>query len=603
MTKIKNPTKHSPATRRKPPVAKGADAGVAVSSEDLATQLLTVVKAESQILSNALEVEDGFANEYGGNIVEPEIPPERFASLVEQNNTLSQCISAMEVNIDGTGYEIVRADKVALSTEDKIEVAKLDEFFSEVYPATSLTTVRRQNRRYLESVGYSCIEVIRNPKGDIIFLRTLDPKTIRLMKLGPSVPAKKSITRGGTTLTVNLQVRERIFVQMINTNKVYFKEFGASRDLDKKTGKWAQSGSQLPADTRSSEIIYLTVNKSVKTAYGVPRWLNNLPSVIGSRSAEELNLEYFDSGGVPPLMVLIAGGSMGAEALKQIRALLSGKAKEKLRGVVADIHSTTGDIHKGGGVSVQVETFDSARQQDSMFETYDEKCEKRTRGSWRLPPLFVGKAEDYSFASVFASYTLGEAQVFSPERDEFDEAFNNTIMKVLTGGLYLLRSKPLTVADATSKLKALELAAKHRVVSRNQLREGLNVSSDLDIPMEEEDGELEDLNSMAGGRRVNDPGIDPNRSPTNPGAGQQGDIPPVTKADLSYLGDIANEQVRILLKGGTPNEKVELGKQLETLNSTERNMVMMLTSNKVFVVTENDSAGMTELLGSIVAER
>lgn len=583
--KIKSPRSRKAAQAL---VAKADDATT------LVTNLTAIIKAESQILSNALELEDGFSGAYGDDIISPEIAPERLASLVEQNNTLAQCITAMEVNIDGTGHEIVRADKAEMGEGDKKAVEDLHQFFDEVYPMTSLTTLRRQNRRFMEAVGYSTIEVIRNPNDDIVFFRALDPNTIRLMKLGPSVPAQKTLMRGGVELTVNLQVRERVFVQMINTKKRYFKEFGASRDLAKNTGKWAGTGDKLPFEERASEIIYMTVNKAVGTPYGVPRWYNQIPSVIGSRQAEELNLEYFNAGGIPPLMIFIAGGAMGEEARKTLNSLLKGNAKDKLRGVVADIHSTTGSVEKGGGVNVQVETFDSARQQDSMFETYDDQCEKRTRASFRLPPLFVGKAEDYSFASVFASYTLAEAQIFNPERDEFDEIFNNSIMKSLTGGVYKIKSNPLTVADITNKLKALELAAKFRIISQNQLRENLNISSDLNLPIDEEDGPLEQPLFTESGSRTR------GRASDGPGSSvPAGSNLEVSKSDLSLLGDIATDHAKILVKGGTKKAKAELKKLMDSLTPVEKNIVEALTSAKIYAVTDNDSAGMAELCGCL----
>lgn len=602
MTTIRSPSKTRKVSRKVPRKVKAAKSNGASSPDnipELVTNITQIIKADSQIVSNALEIEDGFINEYGERIIVPEIAPEIFAAFVEQNNTLSQCISAMEVNIDGTGYDIIRSDEAPITDADRAKIKPIKEFFTEVYPMMSLTTLRRKNRRFLETTGYGCIEVIRNPAGDIVFLRPLDSKTIRLVKLGPSYPAKKTLTRNGATVSVTIQVRERVFVQKINEKKVYFKEFGSFRDLDKITGLWAAVGNKLPADVRSSELIYMTVNKSAKTPYGVPRWLNNLPSVLGSRQAEELNLEYFNAGGIPPVMVFIAGGAMGEEARRQINAFLAGKAKDKLRGVVADIHSTTGSVDKGGTVGVQVETFDSGRQKDSMFENYDDRCEKRVRASFRLPPLFVGKADDYSFASVFASYTLAEAQVFNPERDEFDEIFNNTVMKELTGGEYIIKSKPLTVADATSKLKALELGARHRIITKNQLRVGLNVATDLSIPLEEQDGELEFVSVRNRLRRADDvaeggqnvePAID----------GQIGQTTGVTKADLSYLGTIADNQAKALLTGRTDSVKQELIEQMKSLSPVEENIVHMLTSSRIFAVTDNDSAGLTELTDSLI---
>ena len=566
----------------------------------LETNVTAIIKAEAQITSNALDIEDSFLNNYTSQVIQPNISPDIYYSLVEQNNSLNQCISAMEVNIDGTGFDVVRTDKEEISDADEAAVNLINEFLMEVAPATSFVTLRRQLRRQLEISGYGCIEVIRNPKDEIVFLRTLESKTIRLMKLADPVTAQRSLIRGGVELKIQTVARERRFVQLVARKKIYFKEFGSNRDLAKANGTFVATGQRLPFDERASEIIYMTVHRSAVSPYGVPRWLNQLPSVIGSRSAEELNLEYFAAGGIPPLMVFISGGAMAQAARKQLEGLLAGKARNKLKGIVADIQSTSGTIDKGGGVRVDVESFGSDRQQDSMFEHYDVRCEQRVRAAFRLPPLFVGKADDYSYASVFASYTLAEAQVFQPERMEFDEAFNNTVMKEMTKGVYRLKSKPLTVADAETNLKALQTAMNGGAITKKDLIENLNLVGSVTLKMLE-DGEEESAERFSGSSsadQVRNPHIedftDEEQVETSEGE-------PVAKVDLSYLGVIADLQVRNLTKSIPAKDLKALETSLKALNAFELDMVNMLVSNKIYASVGNDSVGMTELVGVVSA--
>lgn len=565
----------------------------------LQTNVTAIMKAEPQITSNALDIEDTFLNNYTSQVIQPEISPDTYYSLVEQNNSLNQCISAMEVNIDGTGFDVVRTDKEELGTEDEKAVELINEFLMEVSPTTSFVTLRRQLRRQLEISGYGCIEVIRNPKDEIVFLRTLESKSIRLMKLADPVVTQKSLIRGGVELKIQAVARERRFVQLVARKKVYFKEFASNRDLAKATGVFVETGKRLPFEERASEIIYLTVHRSAVSPYGVPRWLNQLPSVLGSRSAEELNLEYFAAGGIPPLMVFISGGAMAQTARKQLEGLLAGKARNKLKGIVADIQSTSGTIDKGGGVRVDVESFGSDRQQDSMFENYDVRCEQRVRASFRLPPLFVGKADDYSYASVFASYTLAEAQVFQPERMEFDEAFNNTVMKEMTKGQYRIKSKPLTVADAETNLNTLRTAMNGGAITKSDLVENLNLVGSVNLKMlEEEDGEeiAERFSGSSSADQVRNPHIEDfvDEEQIETSAGE-----PVAKVDLSYLGVLADMQVRNLSKSIPAKELKALETSLKALNAFELDMVNMLVSNKIYASVSNDSVGMTEMVGVV----
>ena len=565
----------------------------------LETNITAIIKAEPQITSNALEIEDTFLNSYTTSIIQPEISPDVYYSLVEQNNALNQCISAMEVNIDGTGFDVVRTDGEEITDLDSKALQPVKEFLMEVSPTVSFVTLRRQMRRQLEISGYACIEIIRNPKDEIIFMRTLESKTIRLMKLGDAVPTQKTLIRGGTAMKIQTLTRERRFVQLVNRRKIYFKEFGSIRDLAKDTGVFVANGLRLPFEERASEIIYLTVHRAANSPYGVPRWLNNLPSVIGSRSAEELNLEYFAAGGIPPLMIFITGGAMAEKARKQLEGLLAGKARNKLKGIVADIQSTSGTIDKGGGVKVDIESFGSDRQQDSMFENYDTRCEQRVRASFRLPPLFVGKADDYSYASVFASYTLAEAQVFQPERMEFDEVFNNTVMKEMTNGVYRIRSKPLIVADAETNLNTLRTAMNGGAITKKDLIENLNLVGSVTLTMlEDEDGDeiAERFSGSSSADQVRNPHIedfvDDDQIDVSTGE-------PVVKVDLSYLGVISDLQVRSLTKELPQKDLKALADGLKVLNAFELDMVHMLTSNKLYASVEHDNVGMSELLGAV----
>ena len=109
--------------------------------------------------------------------------------------------------------------------------------------------------------------------------------------------------------------------------------------------------------------------------------------------------------------------------------MTSGEAKKNNRVQVLEVEPAGGGLNQPTPQArVTVERFGADRQQDSMFEKYDERCEERVRRSFRMPPIFVGQSKDYNFATAFASYTVAEAQVFKPERDEFDEMIS---MKLL----------------------------------------------------------------------------------------------------------------------------------------------------------------------------
>lgn len=435
--------------------------------------------------------EDEFSGIYLGSegsdqyapIIEPMYKPGTLHALCTQNNILGVCIEAMEVNIEGTGHSIVLKDGMA---EAQAEKTLLEDFFNEPYPGKTMKEIRRAIRTDREETGNGYLEVLRTGDGEVVMINHLPAENTRLVRLGEPVPVERGVTRAGKELKVTMMSRERRYCQMVNGRKVFYKQFGASRDLDKETGRWAEQGVKLPIDKRASEVIHFSLKREPNSPYGVPRWVSQMPSVLGSRKAEEFNLEFFDAGGIPPAMIIIEGGYLGTDVKKEIRQQAAAKGSTHRLSIVEAI-SSSGSLDSAGSVRVRVERFGSDRQNDSMFQQYDKNCEEHIRVAFRLPPLFVGKAADFNFATAYTAYMVAEAQVFVPEREMFDEEINNTIVKALGVKNYRFSSLPLTLVDVANQLKALEMV-KGLAISGEELVKKLNevVGMNLEYEKQEE---------------------------------------------------------------------------------------------------------------------
>jgi PBSX family phage portal protein len=458
--------------------------------------IFTSTKMTDGVLhSEAKELEDEFTGMYvtdaatQGTVLPPPFDLRALRRLVHHNNILLQAVTAMEVNIDGTGHvvEVLGPDGTAETPEDNdAEAQKLRDFFKEPYPGRTWIGERRQIRRDLEETGVAYLEILRNPAREIMFAHRVESTTIRLLKLDTGVPVVKLVMRSGKMTKVTLMERQRRYIQMVGQHKVYFKDFDVERDINKDTGEWAEKGQQLPSEQRGTEIIMMTLVKHTDSAYGVPRWVNQLPSVLGSRKAEELNNDFFDSGGIPPVVVFVEGGTMAVEAREQLQSIFNRGTTANMRAAVVDLVSASGSLEgAGSSVGVQVERFGSsdASDNDAQFQQYDERTAMRVRTAFRLPPIFLGMMEDYSFATAYASYTVAEAQVFGPERQEFDDLMNLTLVRGLLGPetKYVLRSVPLQVNDAESQLQATKLAADYGAVSGEDLVDSLNEITNTNI--------------------------------------------------------------------------------------------------------------------------
>lgn len=428
-----------------------------------ATILPLVIKADTYLVvaDAAKEPEDEFMGLYfttekSSNVVlQPPYEPCFLERLPTLNNTLNQCVEVMEVNIDGTGHEFEPVDK---ETEpDQTEMDRLNEFFNEPYPGRSFVSIRRKLRRELESIGWGFLEILRNAAGDIVGLRNVISHTFRLVRLDMPTMVTKEIMRDGALVNMEIAERERRFVQRIGTQLYYFREFGSSRNIDKFTGEWETPGALIPLQRQGSELLFFTVNDDVETAYGVPRWINQLPAILGSRKAEEQNLEFFDAGGVPPAIVFVQGGVLAGDMSQQLKLLLSGQTRSRNRVAVVEAQSTSGSTDTAGNVRVTVERFGAESVQDSLYQAYDSASADKVRTGFRIPPLFLGKADDYNFATALTAYMTAEAQVFQPERTEFDEIINKTILKAMEIKTVKFRSIPISMKNLDAQLTALGL--------------------------------------------------------------------------------------------------------------------------------------------------
>lgn len=439
-------------------------------------------KADTKIVvADLLYQEDDFLEYYKSKdnvgslgVLVPPYNPKTLKVLGSRNNILSQAIAAMDANIDATGWT---AEPIDPKEQDETEKGYIEEFFNEPYPNTSFTAIRRQLREDIEGVGYAFLEVIRNLEKEIVSVRYLDATLVRLCRLGEPKLVNQTLVRKGKDITIAMMKRERLYVQKVGTELIYFKEFGTETPINRKTGQEAAAGT-LASDL-ATELIYFKCQSDVGTPYGVPRWINQLPSIVGSRKAEEYNLDFFDAGGVPPAVVFIQGGALGADVKTQLDGFFGGRAATKHRVAVVEVQSTSGDLNSSGSVSVVTERFGDTAKTDSMFTTYDKTCEEHVRVAFRLPPLFLGRAQDYNFATAQTAYMVTEAQVFQPERTEFDDTINVTLIRGMGITKWKFKSNPLTMKNVEVQLQAIDkvrglVEAEELVVTVNQIA-GLNL--------------------------------------------------------------------------------------------------------------------------------
>jgi capsid portal protein len=195
--------------------------------------------------------------------------------------------------------------------------------------------------------------------------------------------------------------------------------------------------------------------------YGVPRWVSQLPSMLGSRESEEGNLRYFEDNTVPPLMLTVAGGRLTQQSYQELTMLLQkdGVGRDRQhRILIVEAVPERESLDDTGTVSLKLDKLTDSRQNDALFEKYDDSNQMKVLSAFRLPGILVGRSTDHTYSTANTAQFIAEMQVFAPERVQYDEVYNLRLVNSPFGlGLKTvkLRSKAPSITNPESQVKGL----------------------------------------------------------------------------------------------------------------------------------------------------
>ncbi len=469
-------------------------------------------------ISNAVQTPDDSIRLFNrAGAIEPPYPPAVLSMLLEHSNSLRQNVDGYAVNIDGFGHhfdpvidfdhadanqriafmiwedrvekegpaaakptdEEVLERKALLVEQMRIEKLKLDRFFSFCVEDMSFVQLRRRTRADLEVLGNAYWEVLRNAAGEIAEFTYIPSFTVRLLPADKH-PVEVLVQRKKTDLDYEEVPRRkhfRRFVQVFETRVVYFKEYGDPRIVSAKSGKVYESKEKLaehePGACLATEVIHQKVH-SPRSAYGVPRWVGALLSVLGSRQAEEINFSYFDNKSIPPLALLVSGGRMAPQSVAKLEDFVEKQIKGRQnfhKILVIEAESDSNTLSQSGTVKLEFKPLTDAQQKDALFQQYDERSMDKIGMAFRLPRLLRGDVRDFNRATADASLDFAEQQVFAPERDDFDFMMNRRVMAAMGVRFWNFKSNSPSVKDPEALSTAIKDLVLAGVLTPGEARE------------------------------------------------------------------------------------------------------------------------------------
>jgi PBSX family phage portal protein len=457
-------------------------------------EYVLAAKEDKEALSSKQIMEEGtFTADFmsKNEILKPTYDPSKLYKIVEDSSILPQCIDAMVLNTDGFGHQFFYTGSSELENSDKVleEKENLEQFFRKVNEKESFTTIRKSMRRDLEATGNGYIEVIRFATGKIGIMYHVDSRYVRLQKKQKEyVRINVPMFREGKVRQVAIEKRFRRFVMVTSTGQrkyKWFKEYGDSRKMNSTTGKYQGEEGFDESAEMASELLHFKVGNG---AYGVPRWAGNAVTAVGLHSADFVNYDLFENQVVPPLAIMVSGGKLTSESVEDItKILVQKKGVENFNKVLILEAMSEGSISEKQGIKIDLKELSSARKEDSMFTNYVDSGEHRLRGSFRLPPLYLGRADTYSKSTADSSKMVAEEQVFVPERTLFDELINLTIMEELNSKYHEFKSKGPRLITGEQIIEGFNAFGKLGVFTINEGIRLANRTLGLDITLYEDE--------------------------------------------------------------------------------------------------------------------
>lgn len=387
------------------------------------------------------------------------------------------------------------------------ERAKITEFFQYCCPDLSFLGLRKQTRGDVEIMGNGYWEVLRNAKGQPAVFNYIPGFTMRLLPMGDAeIEVSEKVKRAPLTFE-DLPVRRRFrrYIQVgEQARKTFFKEFGDPRVMSAKDGQFYEDekSMQLAENPnndpnivvrKATEVIHFSVH-SPSSPYGVPRWIGNLLSVLGTRQAEEVNFLYFDNKGVPPMAVLVSGGRMGADSVSKIEDFVNNRIKgrtnfHKIMVIEAEPTgdmSTSLDGRASGTTKIEIVPLTGSQHNDALFQNYDERGIDKVGMSFRLPRLLRGDIRDFNRSTADAALEFAELQVFEPERQDFDWVINRKILSALGIRFWKFVSNSPVSSNAMEIAEIAAMLVDSAILTPNEGRELISAALNRDFDRLEE---------------------------------------------------------------------------------------------------------------------
>lgn len=429
-------------------------------------------------------------------IIEPVYAYRDLMKVYQMSTILRQAVDAYVTNIESYGYKLEYQGPEGQedSRAAQNEKARIERLLATITTdGRPLQKHREDSRSDKEVLGARCFEVIQDNIGRVVHFDHVPTATLRMTSREKQYTEvfTTDFTTGARKL---IKRRFRRFLQVRDDGKkTWFKEYGDPRPINPETGK---VDTTIPVEDQATSIYYDHLY-SPGTPCGIPRWAGAIPSLLGSREAEMVNLNFFRDNAIPAMAVLVSGGALTEESFDKIESYIQGVRGQASmnRIVVMEAVSDGADAAAIDGSlpapKIDLKPMLSERQHEGLFSGYIGEGERKAREAFRLPPIYIGSAEEYNRASAFASMLTADQQIFVPERLSWDNMFHNVVLSTHGIKYWRMRSAGPGLQDPQEVARIVNSLGREGALTPNTAIKIANRYLDADIrPVMEEWGDF-----------------------------------------------------------------------------------------------------------------
>lgn len=378
--------------------------------------------------------------------------------------------------------EEVEAEKMTLPARMRLERLRAEQFFQNAAGDISLIELRERLRLDLEVTGNAFFEVLRDLEGRPAQLVYLPAVSIRLMRANRGFTEVEEMRKVSALDLRRYRVKRRLrqYVQVLYGQFVaYFKELDDPRVTSSRSGYVYKTLEALqlaePEVPPATEVVHLKIH-SPFSAYGTPRWVGATLEVLGSRSAAEVNVTYFDNKAVPPLAILVSGGKLASGVADKLKTYIRDNIKGKdnfHRILVLEMEPAQGALTGANGsrARIQIEKLMDVQQADALFQDYDANNAEKIGNQFRLPKILRGDMKDFNRATAEAALEYAEQQVFQPERNKIDHVVNRRLLPLLGVRFFDFVSNGVQMKDPVQHSEMVREHVKAGIFTPNEGRD------------------------------------------------------------------------------------------------------------------------------------